>query len=1206
MYINVNKDVTIENQISQYNGSSVGCDDSNIELTGGVDPQDFINSVCIDCKNICSNDCSSDFISMMDPLTPCKNYQDDILHVEFSEIGSSVFNEGLSVDHLFNSSSCSLNCANLVINQLVLENDFVNDKVNTGSKEIVNLEVELCCAEHLDGSNVVRNVDAELLDIDRSDYTDALSIDCSFVAHDSSNYDNVSEQSALLNDASNSSGLLQCNAQQVNTNIDSSEKDDCGDPVMVHLKETRSKFGKNLIFAHVNINSLSKCKEYVLEILQLKYIDVLCITESKLSDTDMNCEYEVDGYKLYREDRLANSGGMIVWFRCDIPHKRNNELEFTSYDPHIESMLFSFTVKKQTWYLIFVYKNPKVSEKIFVEKLISAYNSMTSLGKEIILLGDVNINMLKGDDKLTNDLCHIFGLKNLVTEPTCFKTVNGTLIDPVIVMNPKRFQNPLNIVFGYSDFHNIVGCITKLKVPPKKPMTVEYRSYKNFNVESFNADVSSIPFHVCEMFDDVDDKYWCMSKLFTDVVDEHAPLKKRVIRTQQVPYMHSELRKSMYKRNMLKNKYFKNRSVEAWHAYCTQRNITTNMRRNAIKSYFMSKCNGNATPKDFWNCIKPYMSNSMQQHRNIILNEDGNIITNKKDICEIFVDFFSSVADNIGVPDELDPTCETSLTDVYKKHESHSAILNIKQNAPKYDTEFNFSEVSPSYVARLLSKINVKKATGYDRLPPKLINVSDRHLSASLAEVINASFSACEYPNDMKRAEISPLFKKKDDMLKENYRPVSILVTFSKVFESIISEQLMALFNTIFDDMLCAYRKRYSCDHALIKVVDSWKRALDENKFVGVISMDLSKAFDCIPHGLLISKLKVYGLSDRACLFMSSYLGGRTQRVKIEDERSEWKPLKKGVPQGSCLGPIIFNIFLNDLFYSLKNCNLTNYADDNTIHASDISMQSVLQALQMDTSNAIKWFAENFMQANAEKFQFLLMKPLLTTDLIPDHIVIDNTRIQREENIKFLGITIDDKLKFDVHVANLCIKAGNQLNVLYRFKNIFNVEEKKLVYQTFVLSNFNYCPIVWNFCSTSMIRKMEYIQERALRFIYNDFKSEYREMLEMYGHETLHVRRIKTIASEVYKTIHSLNPTFMKEMILEKELTYCLRDGFKVAIPKFNKIRYGRNTFSYYGPHIWNILPSDIKGAISIQVFKKMLKKWEGPNCACTACHLAV
>ena len=140
--------------------------------------------------------------------------------------------------------------------------------------------------------------------------------------------------------------------------------------------------------------------------------------------------------------------------------------------------------------------------------------------------------------------------------------------------------------------------------------------------------------------------------------------------------------------------------------------------------------------------------------------------------------------------------------------------------------------------------------------------------------------------------------------------------------------------------------------------------------------MDLSKAFDCMPHGLLIAKMKAYGLNDDACTFMCSYLSGRFQRVKISDERSTWTPLLKGVPQGSCLEPLLFNIFMNDIFYFMELCDLLNYADDNNLSKIEVSVNDLLFALQTDAENSVHWFKINLMQANPDKFQFMLLKSL--------------------------------------------------------------------------------------------------------------------------------------------------------------------------------------------------------------------------------------
>jgi hypothetical protein len=251
----------------------------------------------------------------------------------------------------------------------------------------------------------------------------------------------------------------------------------------------------------------------------------------------------------------------------------------------------------------------------------------------------------------------------------------------------------------------------------------------------------------------------------------------------------------------------------------------------------------------------------------------------------------------------------------------------------------------------------------------------------------------------MKKAEISPIFKKKDDMLKDNYRPISILSVFSKVFETIVADQLMAYYRTIFNDMLCAYRKKYGTQHVLIKLIDSWKQALDDDKFVGTVLMDLSKAFDCMPHGLLIAKMNAYGLSNDACKFMSSYLSERYQRVKISNEKSSWMPLLKGIPQGSCLGPFLFNVFMNDIFFFIELCDLTNYADDNTIDIIATSVETVLSALRQDTENAIKWFVDNFMQVNPSKFQFMFLKPITSKEVSPEFVEVNGTNISCDSEV---------------------------------------------------------------------------------------------------------------------------------------------------------------------------------------------------------------
>ena len=170
------------------------------------------------------------------------------------------------------------------------------------------------------------------------------------------------------------------------------------------------------------------------------------------------------------------------------------------------------------------------------------------------------------------------------------------------------------------------------------------------------------------------------------------------------------------------------------------------------------------------------------------------------------------------------------------------------------------------------------------------------------------------FPDALKKAQVVPIHKKNSILEKGNYRPVSVLPTISKLFERAINIQLTEHFNSIFNPFLAAFRSGYGCQSTLLRIVEDWKKALDANKYVGAILMDLSKAFDCLPYDLLLLKLREYGLSPSAINLVQSYLSNRSQCVKLGSVTSTYESIFKWVPQGSILGPVLFNIFINDIF----------------------------------------------------------------------------------------------------------------------------------------------------------------------------------------------------------------------------------------------------------------------------------------------------
>ena len=467
----------------------------------------------------------------------------------------------------------------------------------------------------------------------------------------------------------------------------------------------------------------------------------------------------------------------------------------------------------------------------------------------------------------------------------------------------------------------------------------------------------------------------------------------------------------------------------------------------------------------------------------------------------------ANVANHIGdqQPLEHDVTME-SIIDGYKKHES---IENIRKTV-KFQNEFSFQEVNSELVCKLMSKMNPKKATGYDGIPNKLVKIAADEIAPPLTSLINTSMKKSVFPDRLKLAEISPVYKCKDILERGNYRSVSILPSLSKIFEKIYFDQLYEHFNMVLSIYISAFRKHYGCHHVLTNLVEKCKEALDHQQFVGIIAMDLSKAFDCLSHRLLLCKLKAYGVSDSACALIKSYLYKRQQRVKIGPKRSEWGQIAHGIPQGSILGPLLFNIFINDLFYKLENiCSLFNYADDNSLVNTSSTLISLQRKLEVSANVAIHWFKINYMQANPEKFQAMVLKH----DPAKHKITLDGggTAIPTNKCIKLLGVHVDCKLNFDKHVSTLCARAGKQICAINRIAKYLSVDCLLNIYYAFIIASFEYYNIVWHFCSKENAMKIEKIHKKALRVVLNNYDDDYPALLNTENRPSCFLSRIKSI-----------------------------------------------------------------------------------------------
>ena len=247
------------------------------------------------------------------------------------------------------------------------------------------------------------------------------------------------------------------------------------------------------------------------------------------------------------------------------------------------------------------------------------------------------------------------------------------------------------------------------------------------------------------------------------------------------------------------------------------------------------------------------------------------------------------------------------------------------------------------------------------------------------------------------------------------------------------------------------------------------------------------------------------------------------------------------------------------------------------------------------------------MIANPDKFKSVILTKDKSDD-IPTGFSIGTDIVFIENSVKLLGIHLDNRLNLTLHANTVCKSASNQLNTLLRLKKFLSFEQKKVLVNSFIVSNFDYCPLVWFISSAKSLKKVENLQKCALRFLQNDYHSSYEILLHKSGKTTVNMRNLRNLCKKIFESLNDLNPVFLKEMFYFKELKRLVREMYKLnlQIPKIGQVRFGTKSLRSLGPKIWNTLVYHIKTSENTDIFKKTIKNWNGVECKCLVCQKSI
>ena len=740
---------------------------------------------------------------------------------------------------------------------------------------------------------------------------------------------------------------------------------DMKDSIEWYSENINSYYKSNVKFGHLNINSVQNKMDEVRDMLIRNMFDILFIAETKIDSTYSDDLFRQSGYRIIRQDRKKGGGGLMAFVREDLKAYRRRKLE----PDQVESICLDVIDSRKSRFIICAcYRSEKMCKPAdFLLSLTSAIELMYRCRQEVVLIGDFNLDMYINQDEgrignaALQEFCDRFCLQNQIYEPTRITDKTKTLIDVVLASHPERFATCGNLHFGVSD-HDLVFAVRKNKLAKPKAREIEYRSMRQFNNDAFLQDLRNVPWDTAYIYDNVDDLWDHWATLFKEILDIHAPIKKKRIRGDQLPWITPEIQREISRRNRLFKLHARNPTEASWHDYRKQRNRVTSLKRRGMKIFCMDASINSKHQGEFWSKMKPLLPSKGKKQSKIILLEDGSLMTDTLTVANTFNNYFSEVAVTEGMD---------KITDDFANHPSVKLITEKCNNK----LCFSFNSVSESYINGILVKLNPRKAVGCDFISQRLLRSSAPVLTQPLTKLINYFITNRLWPTIWKSSNITPVFKKTDETNKTCYRPVSVLPALSKIYEKVVADQVYHAFAPSLSPNLSGYLTGHSCCTALLKMVEDWRLSLDNREAVATLAIDLSKAFDSVCHGLLIAKLRAYGFTDQALELMSNYLKDRRQRVKLDGIYSDWKPTKVGVPQGSLLGPLLFNIYINDLNLQVTNSSLRLYADDTTEYASDASPPVLEYIINSDLHILSTWLRQNYLQINASKTQAMAIGP---------------------------------------------------------------------------------------------------------------------------------------------------------------------------------------------------------------------------------------
>ena len=861
------------------------------------------------------------------------------------------------------------------------------------------------------------------------------------------------------------------------------------------FKSMKFNSSKEFSILHLNIHSIEAHIEdfrIALQLIDYKF-DFICLSESKIiKNSEPKIDISIDSYQApVGTPTISSKGGVLIYVKEGINFEPRDDL-IMSKDKELESYFIEvINEKKKNSIVGVVYRHPCMDANSFIDEFIQPLNEkLLCENKQIFIAGDFNFDLLKTNFTETFNFFESMISGQLLPSiliPTKINSVNDTVIDNIFTnqINPDIKSGNLNIIISdHLPSFFIMPRDNQIHIP--KTQKTYVRDMKMFDRINFTLDYLSIDWtsKLNRYKDDANKAFLFFHWQMNSVLDKHMPwkkLSKRDCKRKYKPWISNEILNKIKDKNRKFNKYAKSKDITRRQTlkndYRNAQNEITELIRKGKRDYYNRYFTENKTNiHKIWKEINEIVNvKSKVFNSPSTIKSNGKVVSDSQEMATSFNTYFTNIAE-----------------DIIRKRKYNGRINHEKYLTEPLDKSFVLYDFDATDVSVAISTLNQRKGSFPNGLPTKLLIMFKDLVSTPLATIFNISQRTGTFPDLLKFSKTIPVFKKGSKLNLSNYRPISLLSNINKIFEKLMHGRVFKFLekNKSLYHLQFGFRSKHSTDHALIQITENIKNALDNGKYVCGVFIDLQKAFDTVNHDILIDKLSYYGIRGLSNQWFKSYLSNRKQYVSINGYNSETMNVKHGVPQGSVLGPLLFLIYINDLYKCLAYGTAYHFADDTNLMVISETQKQMQKHMNIYLKLLYKWLIANKISLNCSKTEIIIFHETKIDQRFEYNNKINGHKLVPTNKLKYLGITLDNKLNGEFHCDVLTGKLNRANGMLSKVRHYVTKNELISIYHAIFASHLRYGCQIWALENTMKVERIGKLQNKAIRIInFEDFRA---------------------------------------------------------------------------------------------------------------------